>query len=250
MGLADGTASTNKTRARRYRQPYLGPRVPAVVGVLIAINVGIELTLSLADAGVWFGPWLRQICFLGGAFYPGILEGTPPLFPLQPVTMFVTYAFLHGGIGHLALNMLALYLFGNAIIRRVGTARFLIAYALSAFGGAVGFVLLGDGVTPMVGASGALFGLLGVWSCWDFLDKRFYRARLWETVSPLFYLLLYNLAFMVLLSGQLAWEAHLGGFVTGWVIALYWGRPIYRRVSSRSRSNPNTAELPDRRVQR
>ena len=78
----------------------------------------------------------------------------------------------------------------------------------------------------MVGASGALFGLLGIWLCWDYLDRRRYGDPLWVTGRALLFLVLYNLVFWVLLSGNLAWETHLGGFVTGWILAVFWSNNI------------------------
>lgn len=234
MGLIEHDGDRVRPTSERLNTDVSGRVSRTLIG-LLAVNILIELGLSLADAGYWMSPDLRPIVFYLGAFSPGHLHGMPDAFPGQTYTMFVTYAFLHGGLIHLALNMLALFLFGRAIIERVGTRRFVLAYAISILGGAVAFALLGNGITPMVGASGALFGLLGVWSCWDYLDKRFYRASWWETARPLVYLLLYNLAFMLLLQGKLAWEAHLGGFVTGWILALFWGRPIYRRIRARRR---------------
>lgn len=231
-----GLIEDNEPRSTPARQRPLSVRrrVGGAVLTLIILNTAIELALSLSDAGIGLPRGLRALAFHFGAFSPSLLSGAPPAFALQPETMFISYAFLHGGLAHLALNMLALYLFGSVIVDRVGTPRFLVAYTISAIAGAAGFALLGNGITPMVGASGALFGLLGVWCCWDFMDKRFYRANTWEIVRPLLYLLLYNLAFMALLQGQLAWEAHLGGFIAGWVLALCWGRPVYRRVHTRA----------------
>lgn len=199
----------------------------------------VELLLFGADAGLFGTPSWRAWAYEHGAFWGLLLRGGTPLFAAQPVTMFVTYAFLHGGLLHLALNMIALYAFGRAIIDRVGETRFLWGYFLSAIGGALLFGLLGGPDTPMVGASGALFGLLGMWVCWDFLDLRHYgesTRRIWRV---LFYLVLYNLAFWLLLAGRLAWEAHLGGFVAGWCVALWFGRPTGpgRR---RGRPPPNT----------
>ncbi len=95
----------------------------------------------------------------------------------------------------------------------------------------------------MVGASGALFGLLGLWICWDYLDRRHFGEKMWGTYKALFYLVLYNVVFWVLLHGNLAWETHLGGFVAGWLIGLYWGRPALlsrraRRQTGQPRPDP------------
>lgn len=232
MPLTD--QNENRPAASRSRAlTGVRPGVAPVVLALVILNTVIELALTLSDAGIGLPRGLRAVAFHLGAFDPALLDGARPIFALQPVTMFASYAFLHAGLAHLGLNMLALYFFGTAIVDRIGTWRFLAAYAVSAVGGAIAFAWLGDGITPMVGASGALFGLLGVWCCWDVMDKRHYGAPIWEIIRPLLYLLLYNLAFMVLLQGQLAWEAHLGGFIAGWVLALFWGRPVYRRINSR-----------------
>ncbi len=226
-------AAINETQ-RRCRSPRSKvSRWPAVVIWLICINCVIEAALVAVTAltdGSFF--WRTAAYELGG-FWAPLLRGVDPIFAAQPVTMFATYAFLHGGWLHLAVNMIALYSFGTAIVHRIGPRRFLIAYAVSAIGGATAFGVISNQPVPMVGASGALFGLLGVWTCWDFLDRRHYGEPVIRVYRALFYLVVYNLVFYFLLSGRLAWETHLGGFVAGWVIALYWGRPAYR-----SRSQP------------
>ncbi|MCA8879965.1 MAG: rhomboid family intramembrane serine protease [Rhodobacteraceae bacterium] len=200
--------------------------MPLSVLALILVNALIEFALMASDAGLLGIPHLRATAYRYGAFWLTLLHGGPPMFPAQPATMFLTYAFLHGGLIHMAVNMLALFSFGTVIVRRLGQKRFLIAYLLCAIGGGVGFALLSPSPVPMVGASGALFGLLGIWLCWDYLDRRRYGDPLWVTGRALLFLVLYNLVFWVLLSGNLAWETHLGGFVTGWILAVFWSNNI------------------------
>jgi membrane associated rhomboid family serine protease len=72
----------------------------------------------------------------------------------------ITAAFLHYGPFHLLLNMLALYWFGSALEQRIGSGRFLLLYLVSGLAGSAGALLL-DPTTPTVGASGAIFGVLG-----------------------------------------------------------------------------------------
>jgi membrane associated rhomboid family serine protease len=72
----------------------------------------------------------------------------------------LTAAFLHYGPFHLLLNMLALYWFGSALEQRIGSGRFLLLYLVSGLAGSAGALLL-DPTTPTVGASGAIFGVLG-----------------------------------------------------------------------------------------
>ena len=210
--------------------------VPLSVLGLIGLNTAVELVLTASDAGL-IVPHLRNIAYRNGAFWLAMLHGGQPMYHGQPEAMFLTYAFLHGGLIHLAVNMVALFSFGAVIVQRIGQKRFLVAYALCAIGGGLGFALFSDNRLPMVGASGALFGLLGIWVCWDYLDRRHYGDPLWVTARALVFLVLYNLVFWVLLSGNLAWETHLGGFVAGWLLAVWWGRGVLPESRSRRFGN-------------
>lgn len=204
----------------------------------------IELVLQASDLGLLGNQAYRNFAYGLGAFWLQLAYGGDPAFPGQSYTMYVTYAFLHGGLLHLVVNMMALYSIGKAIIRRVGERRFLIAYTVSLLGGAIGFALLSKSTAPMVGASGALFGLLGVWICWDYMDRKHYGDSIRATYKALLYLFAYNLVFWLLLSGRLAWETHFGGFVAGWLLALYWGRGVYMR-KRRQRRQPRSDSDPE-----
>lgn len=201
----------------------------AVVYGLILITSAVELCLTAADLE-WIGsPYWRGTAYSYGAFYAQLLSSWTGNFSAQPITMFVTYAFLHGGLLHLVVNMMALASFGPIIANQVGSLRFIFAYFFCSIGGVALYGILSTSDAPVVGASGALFGLLGVWICWGYLDRRHYGEGLREIYRAVFFLILYNVAFFVLLSGRLAWETHLGGFVVGWLIALFWGRQTYQR---------------------
>lgn len=200
--------------------------IPQSVIWIVVACVLVELALLAADLGFWAQPGLRSVAYAFGAFWIALLEQGQPLFPGQPVTMFATYAFLHGGPVHMVVNMIALISFGTAIVNRIGQRRFLVVYAISSLGGSVGFGLFSSSTAPMVGASGALFGLLGTWVCWDYLDRRHHGDPLWVTLRAVVFLVAYNLVFWLLLHGQLAWETHFGGFVAGWLLAIFWGRSV------------------------
>ncbi|WP_171060492.1 rhomboid family intramembrane serine protease [Poseidonocella sp. HB161398] len=212
--------------------------MPIAVLLLIIVNCAVEAVLAAADFRLVGSPYWRSLAYDYGAFFAPLLRDWTPNFALQPVTMFVSYAFLHAGWLHLVVNMLALSSFGSEIERQAGTAKFLAAYLITAIGGAACYGLLSDSPTPMVGASGALFGLLGVWICWGYQERRHYGEGMREIWRALLILVAYNVVFYLLLHGQLAWETHLGGFVAGWALALVWGRPIYRR----KRRGPAPAE--------
>ena len=203
------------------RHKGLRPK-PAVlaVGVLCCL---IEAVLQLADLGLVGSARWRQLAYQYGAFWAGLLHDWQPNFRLQPASMFLTYSMLHGGLGHLLGNMAALLALGPLITDRVSQRGFLALWLISAFGGAAVFGLLTSSPQPMVGASGALFGLAGAWKAWDWLEAHRSGAALWPILLWLLGLAVLNLALWVLQGGLLAWETHLGGFIAGWIWVMVQG---------------------------
>ena len=168
--------------------------------VLIAINV-IAYVLQVAvgstvERHFWliggpvFDPRLGQVV--------GVADGE--------YWRLLTAAFLHGSLIHLALNMYALYLFGPPLEAAFGRARFLALYLVSAVGGSAASYAVAAPGSPSLGASGAVFGLLGAF----FVVNR----RLGRDSSQLLVLLVINLAFGFI-APNIDWRAHLGGLVTG-----------------------------------
>ena len=192
----------------------------AVLWGLIALCSLIELALSLSDQGLVGQMRLRQLAYDYGGFWPGLLRNWRPNYPAQPWTMFLSYGFLHGGPAHLVVNMITLWSLGRAVLLRVGTRGFAVLYLATILGGALGFALLAPGLQPMVGASGALFGLVGGLLAWTYVDRFTHDEGLWPVLRAVLILALLNLVLWWTMDGQLAWETHLGGFVTGWVTAL------------------------------
>jgi len=138
---------------------------------------------------------------------------SPEFGVFEPWRM-VTSAFLHsqGFILHIALNMYMLWIFGQALEPLLGRIRFLAVYLLSAFGGSVGYLLLTPGYVPgqplsgVVGASGAIFGLFGA--------MLVVQRRRGGDTKQLWVLILINGAIGFVVP-SIAWQAHLGGAVTG-----------------------------------
>lgn len=132
------------------------------------------------------------------------------IFAASEPWRMLTSAFLHsqGNILHLALNMYTLWIFGQALEPLLGRARYLALYLISAVGGSVGYLLLTPWipVVGVVGASGAIFGLFGA--------MLLVQRRRGGPMTQLWVLLAVNLAFGFMVSG-IAWQAHLGGLVTG-----------------------------------
>lgn len=133
----------------------------------------------------------------------------PQFGAFEPWRM-LTSAFVHsqGFILHIVLNMYMLWIFGQALEPALGRIRFLSVYILSAIGGSVGFLLLTPVLPPtgVEGASGAIFGLFGA--------MLVIQSRRGGDTRQLWLLIVINGAIGFLVP-QIAWQAHLGGLVTG-----------------------------------
>lgn len=190
-----------------------------IVYALIALSVGIEAVLVAGDLGVFDQPRFRQTVYEYGGFWAGLLADWRPNFAVQPYTMFLTYGFLHAGWVHLTVNMITLWGLGRLVAERVTATSFCLLYAVSIMGGAIGFAALSDSFRPMVGASGALFGLAGAFLVWEYLDRRREGEPLWPVWRACLVLGGLNVVMFFLFEGHLAWEAHLGGFLAGAAVA-------------------------------
>ncbi|HEY1478584.1 MAG TPA: rhomboid family intramembrane serine protease [Gaiellales bacterium] len=122
-----------------------------------------------------------------------------------------TAAFLHANILHIAFNMYALWLLGRALERYIGTWRFLAIYAVAGISGSAGALLLTNAYTPTVGASGAIFGLMGA--------LLLLERRGTPLVGPLLPILAINLVFTLSVSG-ISIGGHIGGLIGGLLAAL------------------------------
>lgn len=197
---------------------------------MIAVYCVIEITLSLADSGALGPVRLRPLAYDYGAFWPGLLGNWKPNYLAQPYAMLVTYAFLHGGLVHLSVNMISLWSLGRAILKRASIGTFTFLYVASSLSGAAGFALLAPGLRPMVGTSGALFGLLGALLAWEYMDRYTVREGIEDVAKVIALLVALNLVMWWAMSGQLAWQAHLGGFLGGWIGALLLDYMARRRT--------------------
>ncbi len=154
----------------------------------------------------------------------------PELYLVPPVATVFSSMFLHGGFMHLAGNMLYLWIFGNNVEDSMGHVRFVIFYLLCGVAAALAQAWPNpDSTIPMIGASGAISGVLGAYLL------LFPRARVLVLI-PLgafsrivyvpamfvlgfwFVLQLINTALSEAGQGGVAWGAHLGGFVAGMIL--------------------------------
>jgi membrane associated rhomboid family serine protease len=118
----------------------------------------------------------------------------------------LTAAFLHASILHIALNMYALYLFGPPVEAAIGRVRFAALYLVSALGGSALSYAFANPLVPSLGASGAVFGLLGAYLVLN--------RKLGRDTSGVMALLVINFVFG-LIAPNIDWRAHLGGLITG-----------------------------------
>lgn len=147
----------------------------------------------------------------------------------------ITYQFIHQGLWHLVANMMGLYFLGPETERALGTNRFFALYLLSGVLGGIGWSLLSPGVYTCVGASGAVFGVLGAYAA---LYPNRELILIFLPFTPIkawvFVLMLGAYEFMHTLAGpggHVANAAHLGGGIAGYLYALMTGRPdILRRI--------------------
>jgi membrane associated rhomboid family serine protease len=157
--------------------------------------------------------WLGQISPLGYLFTNQFFFA--PIFaPFEPWRM-LTSGFVHDWSGpwHILLNSYAIWIFGRQLEPMLGALRFLLLYLTSIIGGSVAVLWLSDPAVPVVGASGALFGLMGAY----FIILR----SLGGNPSQIFALIAINFSMGFFVSG-ISWEGHLGGLITGLLVALVY----------------------------
>ena len=171
--------------------------------------------VTLAIIAVSVVAFLLQSALPG---FTGRFAFVPVLAQSQP-WRFVTSAFLHdtGFVLHIVFNMYLLWMVGPMLEGQLGRRRFLALYLLSALGGSVGYLALADPTNPsswggaVVGASGAVFGLFGA--------LLVVNRRLGLESRGLIVLIAINAVIGFIPGLNIAWQAHLGGLLTGALVA-------------------------------
>ena len=162
------------------------------------------------------------------------------------ITIF-TSMFMHGGFMHLIGNMLYMWIFADNIEDNLGKTKFIIFYLLSGIGAAMAQVLLDThSQIPMVGASGAIGGVLGAYLInhpnarvlvlipFGFFSQLI-KIRALYVLGFWFVLQFINSSMMSSEGGGVAYAAHIGGFVTGMILILFFNKKSIRKIKSRSR---------------
>jgi len=199
--------------------------MPWSIKYITGILVAVELLLSASDIGIIPGENLRARAFAYGALWPELWRGDwQSVFPAQQFLMFLSYAFLHGGFLHMAMNTVIIAALGKRLATALTGTQLVLLFAGSAIAGGVVFEILSTEATPMVGASGAVFGFFGIWKYLEYAARKRMRLSQKPVLQFIGVLVILNVALMFMLSGMLAWQAHLGGFVGGWIMGVFVAR--------------------------
>lgn len=242
-----------------YRDENETQRVAIVTGAIIALNVASWLAVQGAGSDL---PLAASICNLG--LIPGELTGALPAgtrMPLGPgldcltdpgrqTSHLITSMFLHGGWMHLLGNMWFLWIFGNNVEDSMGRLRFLIFYLVTGLAAALGQVITNpaSGI-PMVGASGAISGVMGAYLV------LYPRVKVYAIVPIVIFITSIALPAWVMLGywfliqtvsgffsrgemGGTAFWAHVGGFVAGVVLIKLFAREDYVQAHRSSHWQP------------
>jgi membrane associated rhomboid family serine protease len=216
------------------------PRMTPAVQWLIAANVGV---------------FFLQVTLFGAESVFGVLGLDPNRFPAEWWTI-VTYMFVHGGLWHLAFNMLSLWMFGPRIENVWGARSFVYFYLWCGIGGAIAHLLL-EGGAGLVGASAAVMGVLLAYALrWPDEEVYVFGVLAMKTRWLVVWLALINLAMGISSmkgSSGIGWFAHLGGLAFGWIylrVSAFGGLDNFRRWVSPVPDEPEDYRAVPRRVPR
>jgi len=221
--VAEGMRTT-----RQNRTPYGGHRAtnPSATSLaLIGINAVVWLLLTVTGGGS--SPWFSRLALLPtgrcvpiddpGRYFPGVNElvclanaGATEWIPGVADGAYwqvLTSAFAHVDLFHIGFNMLALWFLGPNLERVVGRARFLAIYLLSAVAGSVAVMWLSDPDVSTIGASGAVFGLMG--------GLVIVARKVGADMQPILLWLGINLVYTFVAGGSISWQGHVGGLLGG-----------------------------------
>lgn len=222
-------------------------RVPVITVAIIAICVVMSLAqLALSERE-------EHRLALGFGMIPAVLFGIRELSPaiptVDPWLTVVTSMFLHGGLLHLAGNMVYLWVFGNNIEDAMGHVRFVLFYLLCGTVAALTQAYVEpDSSIPMIGASGAVSGVLGAYLVLHphaRVDVLFFYGLITTVRLPAMAVLGWWIVVQVvnvLISepgqGGVAWYAHIGGFVAGMALIAFFRHSHIPLIGGARRRGP------------
>jgi membrane associated rhomboid family serine protease len=212
-----------------YRPPTQFAVFPPVIKNLLILNGLLFLAQQVAAATLSNSSLLASFLTLMALYPPGAEGGITIFGDISRLVSFwpwqlVTYAFLHGGFGHLLFNMFALWMFGVQIENQWGSNRFAIFYFVCVVGAALTHLLFMTRPIPTIGASGGVFGVLLAFGMM-FPNRPIYLYFLFPIKAKWLVIGLGALELYSAISGTQAGVAniaHLGGMLFGFLLIQYW----------------------------
>jgi len=198
--------------------PFERARLPVVTWCLIAVNV-VVFFIELGSSG---GPDnLDSVSRAWGVIPAHIMHASDSVIPWRIYATLVTGTFLHAGWEHIIGNMIYLFVFGDDIELALGRFRFLVFYLLVGVAANLGYVVANaSSITPLVGASGAISGVLAAYLMLRpcayitaFVIARIARIQAYWVIGIWIALQLYYI--ITNEQDDVAYLAHLGGLVAG-----------------------------------
>ena len=206
------------TPIRNKREPFFN-NVPPGVLILGGVIGGIELFLQI------FGLEWRSAAFLFLAFFP-LDFGAPykELFFAQNFVMFFSYSFLHGNFFHMIINVVIFFALGKQIEEQLGAVNLILIFISTSIAGAAAYQILSSGSSvPMVGASGGVFGFFGFIKGKELIYRIRHNLTILPFLNLIFGLIILHIILVLLyptiIPFQIGWQGHLGGFVSGLILA-------------------------------
>ncbi len=202
---------------------------PYITIGIIVLNIIVFLLQATSQSG------MKETTYAYGAI-PHYLLTFEKNQPIHPVVTVFSSMFMHGGLFHLGGNMVYLWIFGNNIEDRLGHVRFIIFYLFCGVVAAYSYAITNSHSTiPMVGASGAVSGILGAYLV------LFPRANIHTLIFLGFFITTVKIPALIVIgfwaiiqfingmisaghhdAGGVAWFAHIGGFFIGLVTIKLW----------------------------
>lgn len=240
----------DENQTRRTAYVTLGIIAACVLVWVVVQGAGAPLAVATSVCKLGLVPAELMRTLPAGTAFPITRELVCVIDPGREVSHVVTSMFLHGGWGHLLGNMWFLWLFGNNIEDSMTRPRFVVFYLLCGVAAAMLQVAAepASGI-PMVGASGAISGVMGAYLI------LFPRVRVFTLIWLGFYVTTVALPAWVMLiywgglqllggfssitgEGGVAFWAHVGGFVAGIVLVKLFAQPAHLRAHDASRWQP------------
>lgn len=210
--------------------------IPFVTVGLIAMNIFVFIVQLMAEAEQ------ADIAYSFGAI-PSSMFGGGPVQPIPAYLTIFSSMFMHGGFFHIGGNMLYLWIFGNNVEDTLGHMKFVFFYLFCGIAAALSHALLNPSSTvPMIGASGAISGVLGAYLV------LFPHARVHTVVFLGFFVQVIRVPALIVIGfwaiiqvlngliaqgmagqGGVAWFAHVGGFIAGFILIRLWSKRRIQR---------------------